>query len=147
MEKINGIEVCQELPNPVVVYDRNNNVIFVNNAFEDLTKYTKTDVLGTTLPCLWWPSQHTHEMLQKYKEAMDRGEMIGRNLHFYAKNGNDIYVDERMTRANGYFISNWTDVTQETLEQKLIETKLRKAGAILDHLILHQAAINDQLAA
>lgn len=141
-----GFYIIQELPNPVVIYDSNNEIIFVNNAFEALTEYRRNEVIGTALPALWWPNKHKIEMLEKYKEALQRGEMIGKRVHFYSKNGNDIYVDEQMKRANSHFVSTWTDVTQKVIEQELIDRKLKDAGAILDNLISTQATWNKQLA-
>jgi len=141
-----GFYIIQELPNPVVVYDSNNEIIFVNNAFECLTEYNRTEVIGTALPCLWWPVSHRQEMLEKYKEAIQRGEMLGRRLHFFSKSGGDIYVDEQFKKANSHFVSTWTDITQTVIEQRLIENKLKDAGELLDNLISNQAALNKQLA-
>ncbi len=114
-------------PYPIVVKDPNSVLTYVNPAFESLTGFTSSEVIGKKPPYPWW----SEDSLQKISK--DFHIIFHEDLHqveelFQKKNGERFWVvitTARVFQENGtvkLYLSNWVDIT----ERKKMEERLRE---------------------
>jgi len=108
-------------------------IVFVNNAFERRTGYTREEVIGQTPRLLQGPKTQRAE-LDRVRAALERWQPVRAELVNYTKGGEEFWVDldiVPIADAKGSF-THWVaverDVTQRKLaEQALVESEQRYA--------------------
>ncbi|MFP3974851.1 MAG: PAS domain S-box protein [Dehalococcoidia bacterium] len=114
-------------PNPIIVVNPDTSVRFVNPAFEELTGFFTSEVVGRWPPLPWWPEEFQDEVDQRFREVFRGGGYRVEEL-FQKKNGERFWVEINSTpvRRDGqlkYFIATWMDIT----ERKRAEEALRQS--------------------
>jgi PAS domain S-box-containing protein len=140
--------IVKESPSPILVYDSNDSLIYVNASFEILTGYQSDEVIGEKLPFPWWPDDIIPEVTSKFRNAVHKG-LKNNAMRYITKAGHDFYVDEVMSRinGNGQCISNWIDITKDVINRIKVESMIRQANAQMDNLIVEQRLMNAQITA
>lgn len=123
------IEAVENVSNGVVISDphqEDNPLIYVNKAFEDITQYTKEEVLGKNCRFLQGADTDKKE-IAKLKKAIQEQKEVRVTLTNYTKNGTKFYNELYLTpifNTNGkliYFVGIQNDITQQVLIQKELE--------------------------
>ena len=101
-------------PIPIIVFNPDTSIKFVNPALENLTGFSASDLLNRKAPYPWWTeNEEQYEILQEImRHGARRREMIFRN-----RAGKRIWVEvtsNAVTRGEkvNYYMSNWVDITK-----------------------------------
>lgn len=129
--------ILNDSPNPILVYDNNDTLQFVNPAFEMLTGFRENEVCGIKLPFPWWPKTDEFQLVSMFRDSFSKG---GRQqaVKFLNKLGRCFYVDMVTSKANGnnQSISTWFDVTNEVESRLKLGLMLRQATVQLESLMI-----------
>jgi len=129
------INVLNDSPNPIIVYDEKGILKFVNPAFTYLTGFEVQEVLDSVPPFVWWPDEDREKLITCFLNSIKNGNR-NRALKFKTKWNKNIYVDAITSKANGnnQSISTWFDVTDEVIARQKIKLLLRNATMNLDNV-------------
>lgn len=116
--------LIHQSPNPIVVFNSDRSIAFVNRAFEKLTGFTSDSVSGLHVPYPWWPENDITKNKIEFNQIFDRRE-YRYEKQFRKKDGTLFWVEitSGPVTDNGvrvYHISIWGDLT----ERKQVETAL-----------------------
>ncbi len=120
-----------DLPGPRVLY--------VNEAFKQMTGYTNEDIIGNTPRILQGPKTERAQ-LDKIRRALEKWEPVRVEMTNYRKDGTEFNVElsiSPIANEKGWY-THWVSVQRETTERKEAEEALNRA-----HLQLRLA--NEQL--
>ncbi|WP_411880695.1 PAS domain S-box protein [Polaromonas sp. YR568] len=109
-------------------------IVFVNNAFERRTGYTREEVLGRTPRLLQGPRTQRAE-LDRIRAALEKWQPVRAELINYTKSGEEFWVDMDIVPiadARGWY-THWVaverDITQrKRAEQALVDSEQRYAA-------------------
>jgi len=127
-------------PNPLVVINLDTSVRYTNPAFERLTGFSSSEVIGIKAPYPWWTPEMLGKTAEDLKQAMRDGAERFEKI-FQGKDGKRFWVEitSTPTKRNGkfqYYLSEWVDITQ----RKIVEEKLNKHRLQLENLIKERTA-------
>ncbi len=102
-------------------------ILFVNPAFCEMTGYSQEEVLHQTPRMLQGPNSD-RAMLNRLREALDRGEPFSGETVNYRKDGAEYYVEWDITpiRADGGEIRHFLSIQRNVTARKLAENQLRE---------------------
>lgn len=138
--------VLSHLKNGVIISDMSSNeasVIYVNEAFTNITGYTREETLGTN--CRFLQGKDTDiESISKIRETIKNIESINIEILNYRKDGkifwNDFFLSPIISDVGElkYYVGLINDITQRKEMEWQISSKERllKAVAEVDNLIL-----------
>jgi PAS domain S-box-containing protein len=114
-------------PTPIFVTYPDTSIKYVNPAFEKLTGFALTDVIGMKMPYPWWPEETKEEIVARLKKS-DFGNGEKKEMAYQKKNGERFWVvlSAAHVDQNGelkYIVVNWVDIT----ERKQMEMALRES--------------------
>lgn len=144
--------VAKETINGVVIRDKDQNIVWVNNAFTKMYGYELNEVTGKS------PQQFLHgpetdiEVVGYVQEQLMKNEPFVYEIINYTKPGNKIYVRIQMQPIfdeNGDFKQSFallTDITrQKELEEKVELEKIIKQKEITDAVIAAQESERSEI--
>lgn len=102
-------------PNPILVFNADTSIRYVNPAFESLTGFSSDELIGIKAPYPWWPEERYKEIFKALKKAIRKGIQHDEQL-FQKKNGEEFYVEITATPfidigESKYRLANWIDIT------------------------------------
>ncbi|HSH01765.1 MAG TPA: response regulator [Anaerolineae bacterium] len=103
-------------------------IIYVNNAFVQLTGYSTEEAIGQTPRILQGPDTD-RETLDKIRAALEAGTATHQELLNYSKDGRPYWIDIKIapvTDDEGV-IRNFIAIERDVTAQKMIEQQLREA--------------------
>ncbi|MEL7833231.1 PAS domain S-box protein [Fodinibius sp. Rm-B-1B1-1] len=111
-------------------------ILYVNDAFANMTGYPKDQAKGKTLKILTGPKTSTEEQ-NKLVQHMDRWESYEAELINYKKSGEEFWVRISMTPVKGPNQTHyWVCVGRDITEQKKHENELRESLKEKETLLL-----------
>lgn len=128
--------ILKDFPNPIVIFNTDTTVVYVNRAFEQLTGFTSEEVKGAKMPYPWWPEERV-KLFDKGAGPFPTNEIISCSGRSLVKKSGDIFCVEMTTipvikdEQILYRLSTWTDVTElRQTEQFLIESNSFSRGLL-----------------
>ena len=115
-----------DAPNPVVVFNLDRSIKYINPAMEELTGFSSQELLGSKPPYPWWPPQNIEEYLSA-GEIHHNHETRHMERPAQKKNGDIIWVsiNMRAVKEQGvtkHFIANWQNISKhKAMEERIIE--------------------------
>lgn len=119
--------LLENSPNPILLFDTDTSVKYVNPAFEKLTGYSKEETLGIRSPYPWWPD----ELANQYEDsnAQVRGIGSGRIERCYRKKNGELFwvvtsitsIKDKTSDKIKYYLANWLDITELKQAQESIK--------------------------
>jgi PAS domain S-box-containing protein len=144
--------LLNDAPNPITVIDAEKRFKYVNPAFEKLTGYSATELLGKNCVPPWWPPERVQEYLAIGRENMHEDVTFHERL-LRKKNGEPFWADIsiRPVKENGkllFKLCNWVDIPyrkkieenlnssyqKERSRRKLLEEETRLRNLFIDVL-------------
>ncbi len=101
------------------------NIVYVNEAFTQMSGYTPEEIAGKTPSCLRGPKSDP-EQVAKIRRALSRREPVRVELINYRKDGTEYWVELNsvpVTDAQGNF-THWVSVQRDITERKRMEQAL-----------------------
>ena len=83
-------------PTPIFVAYPDSSIKYVNPAFEKLTGYSLTDVIGAQTPYPWWPEESRKEITEQLHETKF-GANTKKEMAYRKKNGERFWVELNVT--------------------------------------------------
>lgn len=100
-------------------------IIFVNDAFERRTGYTREEVLGKTPRLMQGPKTQRDE-LDRIKAALEKWQPVRAELINYTKSGEEVWLEldiVPITDTKGHY-THWVAVQRDITQRKLAEQAL-----------------------
>jgi PAS domain S-box-containing protein len=139
-------------PNPVIVMNPDYTIRKVNPAFETLSGYSGSEVIGLKRPYPWWPPDQ-HEHFRTQNDWAGNKESYERERCYRRKNGEAFWVVLSIRQVNdknrlNYFIVNWVDISErkrmesqnialyelEKRQREILQEEARLRGLYIDVL-------------
>jgi two-component system, sensor histidine kinase and response regulator len=114
--------------NPIIVFNPDQSIKYVNPALEELTGYTNAEIQGEKAPYPWWPDDKTSEYAANFLDDLSPGTHK-KECVFKKRNGELFWVAISATSimSNGkmkYIIKLWDDISQrKSMETLLVSAK------------------------
>ncbi len=115
-------------------------IVYVNDAFEKITGYTRAEALGQSPRFLQGPETDMDEM-SRVRQRLERREPITTTLAHYKKNGEKFYnemaivpVDDDSGRH-----TNWVSIQRDVTERHRTEAKLKQFSENLESLVVERS--------
>lgn len=110
--------------------DKGRTILYVNDAFTEMTQYTREEAMGRTLHFLNGPETSTEE-IERLKKSMDRWEICNVEFINYRKDGTPFWINTSMVPVagkDGSYIQ-WVAIGRNITKQKKYEKKLEDSLA------------------
>jgi two-component system, NtrC family, sensor kinase len=123
-------------PNPLFVAYPDSAIKYVNPAFEKLTGFNLSEIIGKKIPYPWWPLETKDEIWDVLKE-INFSNGIKKEMAYQKKNGERLWVELNATMINKngkrqYLLVNWVDITErKKAEEALKESEEKFAKAFM----------------
>jgi PAS domain S-box-containing protein len=122
------LSLLNNIPNPVIITNQDLCIRWVNRDFEQLTRFSKTEVEGAQAPYPWWPKARHEEYLEELK-AIREGRKHKTDWLFESKTGSPFWVKAAATpiKEDGAvknMLAVWADITENKVMEELLQTKL-----------------------
>lgn len=112
------------------------NIVYVNEAFTEITGYKPEEVIGRTFQILNGPKTDT-EQLQKLEFAMNNWEICEVEMISYKKNGSEFWINTSIVpvadKEGGY--SHWVAIARDITKRKQNEEDLKESMQEKDVLL------------
>jgi PAS domain S-box-containing protein len=129
--------LLENAPNPIIVSDTDTSIKYVNAAFENLTGYLSSELVGRKSPYPWWPQ----EQLGQYESENVSGTRVDINRQercYRKKNGELFWVALSIKNVKDqdgkerFYLGNWVDIT----ERRRVEEQLKESEAFNSALLI-----------
>jgi two-component system sensor histidine kinase/response regulator len=111
-------------------------VIYVNEAFTQMTGYLPEDIIGRT-PRILQGEETKRSKLEQIRQALENWESIRVELVNYRKDGSEFWVELNIVPIadeTGCY-THWVSVQREISERKIVETQLRRSREQLQSIL------------
>ena len=115
-------------PNPIIVFNPDQSIKYVNPALEELTGYRNAEIQGMKAPYPWWPDDNVIEYTARFEDDLNPGTHKRESV-FKKKNGELFWVAISATTimSDGkvkYVVKVWDDISQrKSMETLLVSAK------------------------
>ncbi|MCJ7800016.1 MAG: PAS domain S-box protein, partial [Polaromonas sp.] len=116
-------------------------IIFVNDAFEPHTGYSREDALGNTPQLLWGPKTEQTE-LDRIRAAMQAWQAVRAEIVYYTKAGNERWLETDIAPIadeTGRF-THWVAVERDITERKQQQEEILSLNGALEERVLLRTA-------
>jgi PAS domain S-box-containing protein len=142
--------LLESSPNPIVVTNPDTSVRYVNLAFQELTKFNPSDVLGKAAPYPWWPKKHLKRLCSRFGTETEEPTQTSEEI-FHKKTGQTFWVQtvsKRLTVPGQpeCLLSIWLDITKRKRQESQINRYQKKLRDLSSQLSLAEQSERRRLA-
>lgn len=129
-------QVVRQTREGVIITDQQRRVVYVNQAFTDVTGYTFEDVAGKNLKTILHGPATRSDTHQFMRQRLSQLKGFDCRIYNYRKNGegfwNDLRIDPMFDRSGAHigFIGLQRDVTEEMEAQERMQHTLEEVDAV-----------------
>lgn len=116
-------------------------IVFVNDAFERLTGYSRDEVLGNTSGLLWGPKTQRAE-LDRIRSSMEKWQAVRAEMVIYTKAGQERWLETDITPIadeTGRF-THWVAVERDITERRQQRDEILSLNGELEERVLLRTA-------
>ena len=116
-------------------------IVFVNDAFERLTGYSREDAIGKTSKLLWGPKTQVAE-LDRIRAAMKSWQAVRSELVLYTRAGKELWVETNIAPIaddSGKF-THWVAVERDITERRQQQQEILGLNIELEERVLLRTA-------
>ena len=134
VSRLNDIVVITEA---VTLEQGDPRIVFVNEAFERQTGYSRADVLGQTARLLWGPNTQRSE-LERISAAMARWEAVRAEIVIYTKTGTERWLEVDLAPIAGKSgkFTHWVAVERDITERRQQQHEILSLNTKLEARVL-----------
>ncbi len=140
MERLQLFQQCIARANDVILITEaepinlpGNRIVFVNDAFEKTTGYSREEALGNTPRMLQGPKTD-RATLDRIRKALSNWQPVREEVLNYTKSGQEFWSELEIApiaNADGWF-THWISIQRDITQRKLAETQLRESESALN---------------
>lgn len=116
-------------------------IVFVNDAFERHTGYSRHEVIGNTSRLLWGPKTQ-HAELDRIRAAMEKWERVRSEVVVYTKAGRELWLEidlTPITDETGRY-THWVAVERDVTERRQQQQEILGLNSELEDRVLLRTA-------
>ena len=140
LERLQLFEQCIARANDVIVITEaepidlpGNRIVFVNDAYERTTGYSREEALGNTPRMLQGPKTD-RAALDRIRQALSHWQPVREEVLNYTKSGQEFWSDLEIVpiaNAAGWF-THWISIQRDITQRKQAEVELRESESALN---------------
>jgi PAS domain S-box-containing protein len=125
-------------PNPVLVYNPDLTIRYVNRAFEELTGFTGAEAAGRKEPFPWWPpDKYAEYAYDNIHTRIKEADTLKRQI--LKKSGEPIWVAISVTHVKDqdgvkFYLSTWVDITENRRREESLKEEVEMRARFIDVL-------------
>jgi len=123
--------VAQKTRNPIVISDSEGRIEWVNNAFEELTQYQMSEILGTKPGSFLQGEKTSPRTVKKIREGIRKNVSIKEEIINYTKSGKEYWLE---LNIDPIFDENGEVINYIAVEQEITDRKRKEALIDAQHL-------------
>lgn len=141
--------LLDHVPTPILVVNADTSIKFVNAAFETLTGFSATELIGIKIPYPWWFEEAQETTRSEFTQAMRTG--LNRfQKRFRTKNGNPFWVEissRPVNRGNTikYYLSAWVDITARKQADRKLKESEERYRKLVDNIAIGVSLISPDM--
>jgi len=144
-----GIFLMVHSPNPILVCTADCAIAYVNPAFEKLTGFRATELIGTNTPYPWWLPEKIDKTQKAFQIAMTAG-VTRIEEHFQKKNGDRFWVEltagvVKNGSGTPYYLSNWVDITDRKKAADELRESEERYRSLVDNIGIGVTLISPEM--
>ena len=131
--------LIEQSPHPILVTDWDTTITKVNQALEQLTGYSSSEIIGTKIPFPWYSNQHSKEKMKRDIKAALTFKSQSFEEEFRNKNGEVLWVEVtpmalRIDGKPSSYMSMWTDITKRKKMEKELQERYHQEKKLRQEL-------------
>lgn len=114
-------------------------IVFVNDAFERCTGYSREDAIGCTSRLLWGPNTQ-HAELDRIRAAMEKWQAVRAEVVIYTKAGKELWLETDIAPIadeSGKF-THWVAVERDITERRRQQEEILSLNSELEQRVLQR---------
>jgi len=114
-------------------------IVFVNDAFERRTGYSRDDAIGSTSRLLWGPNTQ-HAELDRIRAAMEKWQAVRAEIVIYTKAGKELWLETDIAPIadeSGKF-THWVAVERDITERRRQQEEILSLNSELEQRVLQR---------
>lgn len=126
-------QALESISQGVLITDADRRITYANRAFQNMTGYSESDILGKT-PSFLHKSDLDVELLDELRAALNEGDTFNGSLLNYRKDGEPYWSDLSITpvKDNEGKITHFVGIKRDVTESRQIQQELRIAAAAFE---------------
>ncbi len=130
--------LMENSPNPIVVFNSDYSMRYINTAMEKLTGCKSSSLIGKKPPYPWW-IKGTRNNSDKFLKEISKKRVHYNSMPIIGKGGKIIYLDIKTTtiKENGklrYILGTGVDVTEKREANNILESERNKLKSLIGGL-------------
>lgn len=139
--------IASKTDNAIIITDRSGKIEYVNDGFEQLTEYTKEEVLGKKPGTFLQGEKTDPAHARAIREGLDSGKPFTQDIYNYSKSGREYWLSVAVSPIhddNGQLIK-FIAVESDITDKKQKEAELEDAESEMRELMENQFVQSEEL--
>ena len=132
-----NLSVMEYSPNPLFIIDSEGSIKYINPAFEKLSGYSKSEVIGIKRPFPWWPLEERQRFIEASANLPVPDGLFSGERKLNNKSGVQFLVEQHSTHIAGndgtqYLLATWVDITTRKQNENALAISKEKLQTLTE---------------